>query len=285
MPSTRTTDYLHLPVFDPNDKPAWQVDFNGAMETIDNAVEEADVNANEAIVKASTAESAVNEIRNNYVPKSRTINNVSLTNNVFLNADSIPFDNEGTSSTAENVQDAVAEAVTGNVKYVNSNDLSTKGKSQPNDNASGVYLSNDGKVNISAAAGGSIDFRFENYTGAPTARIKETESGVLKVDGELYTDRGRTLGEIAGNVGGTYGDFKVRCTTAGTALIVLVYHGGNTDEIYIARMTGQGTTYLSKLRGSTVFSETHSGGLFTISASGISIVTVIPLTGVWQREE
>lgn len=69
MSATNKTPNMELPEFLPNDKPAWLVDWNGAMSTIDtycgNLNQQtvvANANANAAMEKASAVESNVDSI-------------------------------------------------------------------------------------------------------------------------------------------------------------------------------------------------------------------------------
>ena len=47
MAHTNSTANLHLPEFISTDKPAWLVDFNGAMETIDSSIPTITVTTND----------------------------------------------------------------------------------------------------------------------------------------------------------------------------------------------------------------------------------------------
>lgn len=62
MSATNTTTYYEFPVFVGSDKPAWLVDWNGAMSAIDSAIHEAKAEADANATNIATLQSSVSSL-------------------------------------------------------------------------------------------------------------------------------------------------------------------------------------------------------------------------------
>lgn len=62
MSATNTTTYYEFPVFVGSDKPAWLVDWNGAMNAIDSAIHEAKAEADANATNIATLQSSVTSL-------------------------------------------------------------------------------------------------------------------------------------------------------------------------------------------------------------------------------
>ena len=150
MSATNATTNYELPVFIATDKPAWLVDWNGAMNAIDSAIKEAktagdnaqstaNTNANNiqtldgtvssqgtAIGNLQTAVSGntgsintINSLIGNGEPTTTdktiigAINEINAKVGDAIEADDVTFDPTGTSLVATNVEDAIKEVASG----------------------------------------------------------------------------------------------------------------------------------------------------------------------------
>lgn len=143
MSATNSTTHYSLPSFLGSDKPAWLVDWNGAMATIDSAIYEAKQAADTASASASavasdlatlsgtvstqgTSISTLSDTLTTAVGNINTINSLigngtpTTTDQTIIGAineinartgeaDGISYDNTGSGLTATNVQDAIDE--------------------------------------------------------------------------------------------------------------------------------------------------------------------------------
>ena len=151
MSATNATTNYELPVFIATDKPAWLVDWNGAMNTIDSAIKEAktagdnaqstaNTNANNiqtldgtvtsqgtAIGNLQTAVSGntgsintINSLIGNGEPTTTDKTIIGAINEInahvgAVSADDVSFDPTGTTLVATNVEDAIKEVAGGAV--------------------------------------------------------------------------------------------------------------------------------------------------------------------------
>lgn len=81
MPSTNQTPHYNLPEFVPTDKPAWLVDWNGAMGDIDTAIYTAESKADAAAAAASSATADISNIQSSLTSIQSQV--TTLTNGVI----------------------------------------------------------------------------------------------------------------------------------------------------------------------------------------------------------
>ena len=148
MSATNATTNYELPVFIATDKPAWLVDWNGAMNTIDSAIKEAktagdnaqstaNTNANNIQTLDGTVTSQGTAIGNLQTAVSGNTGSINTINSLIGNgeptttdktiigaineinaqvqspeADDVSYDNQTSGLTATNVQDAIDELAT-----------------------------------------------------------------------------------------------------------------------------------------------------------------------------
>ena len=62
MSATNSTTYYEFPVFVGSDKPAWLVDWNGAMNAIDSAIHEAKTEADANATNIASLQSSVTSL-------------------------------------------------------------------------------------------------------------------------------------------------------------------------------------------------------------------------------
>lgn len=144
MSASKTTTNYNLPVFEPNDVPAWLTDWNGAMGDIDTAIAGAKTAADTAQLTASGAANGVSTLNTTVGNLQTTVGNLGSTvtslgnslntvqsligngtptttdqtiigaineiNAAYKDAENIKFDNTGTGMSATNVQAAIVEA-------------------------------------------------------------------------------------------------------------------------------------------------------------------------------
>ena len=149
MSATNATTNYELPVFIATDKPAWLVDWNGAMNTIDSAIKEAktagdnaqstaNTNANNIQTLDGTVTSQGTAIGNLQTAVSGNTGSINTINSLIGNgeptttdktiigaineinakvgdvaADDVSFDPTGTSLQSTNVEDAIKEVASG----------------------------------------------------------------------------------------------------------------------------------------------------------------------------
>lgn len=144
MSASQTTTNCNLPVFEPNDVPAWLTDWNSAMGDIDTAIAGAKTAADTAQLTASRAANGVSTLNTAVGNLQTTVGNQESTitslgnslntvqsligngtptttdqtiigaineiNAAYKDAANIEFDNDGTGMSATNVQAAIVEA-------------------------------------------------------------------------------------------------------------------------------------------------------------------------------
>ena len=236
MSATNATTNYELPVFIATDKPAWLVDWNGAMNTIDSAIKEAktagdnaqstaNTNANNIQTLDGTVTSQGTAIGNLQTAVSGNTGSINTINSLIGNgeptttdktiigaineinakvgdvaADDVSFDPTGTSLQSTNVEDAIKEVASGAVTPEADDvvyDNTTSGLSATNVQAAIDELA-------SAGPSGGADL---NFTVSETATITST-AGTIATD---WTEV-RILTNADGSIGKVYGSLIVSGT-------------------------------------------------------------------------
>lgn len=205
MASTNKTPNLELPQFIGTDKPSWLVDFNGAMNTIDEKVHESNTNANEAL---NTANDAMGEITGYTADIEQANNNANEAKESAKTANTIATNAKNTADNALNTANtAVTELGSLKSNLLITGEIISEKFSAPTDY--GQILNGDkGSILTVTSTSGSCRFSKSDIT-FNTSRT----NGEFKCMGRLTLIRESASGNstISGKIFPTSYNFNLGC--------------------------------------------------------------------------
>lgn len=195
MASTNKTPNLELPQFIGTDKPSWLVDFNDAMNIIDEKVHESNTNANEAL---NNANNAMGEI-SGYTADIEQANNNA--NEAKENAETANTIATNAKNTADNALNTANSAVTelGSLKsnLLITGEIITEKFSAPTDYGQILNGDKGSTLNVTSTSGScrfskaDITFNTSRTNGefkcmGRLTLIKESASGNSTISGKIF---------------------------------------------------------------------------------------------------
>ena len=313
MSATNATTNYELPVFIATDKPAWLVDWNGAMNTIDSAIKEAktagdnaqstaNTNANNIQTLDGTVASQGTAIGNLQTAVSGNTGSINTINSLIGNgeptttdktiigaineinakvgdvsADDVSFDPTGTSLQSTNVEDAIKEVASGAV--------TPEADDVVYDNtSSGLTATNvqDAIDEIASGGAGGADLNFVtsgSFTVASSAGTVDTAT-----DARVLLNTAKSIGKIYGfiSVSGSLATVANQWSTIATLTNVNMPTVSEAYDIIIGASiinTGAGFGYLeTRLHfntDGTVDVQVYATAVFNYVAIAVSLAPCI----------